>query len=222
MIRKLLLITVLSAASLFAGAQTGAQKQFQIGALLSVDYLTYVRSVASQPKDCNCTGAQLDDSLSKQDAGRLGLSFGVNVNFNLNRKWILQTGLVYVDKGFERTRKDLQYGDLVHPSIGYIYDLSSTGSPKNAVFTYKFQYLTIPVIFNKLLPVSKRLRDLDFLFSFGVSADILVKHNFKAVMEGFSVNGSNQFNITETGMHPRGFNATLMLGGRVEYLMEKI
>ncbi len=32
-------------------------------------------------------------------------------------------------------------------------------------------------------------------------------------MEGFSVNCSNQFNITEIGMHPRGFNATLMLGG---------
>ena len=96
----------------------------------------------------------------------------------------------------------------------------NTNVVKNAYYSFKYQYLTVPVLFNYY---AKRSDDFKWTYyvSGGVGMNVLLKHQIKAKLDNFYVEGENVFRLDSSGYEGAPFTVNLFLGGRIEYKIDK-
>lgn len=170
----------------------------------------------------NQTYPQYIDSIRAFERYKRNLGFTLNGSYNVNTNLQLQVGIGYNEVGFVREQNNIQYLDSLYPGIGngIVLENSNTGAEKKIEYRYRYQYLQVPIQVNYLVNRSK-----DYLWNtylmVGVAANILVKHEIKAKLYQFAVDGVNVHYIDSTGYDPKSFTMNAFLGARFEYKIDK-
>lgn len=166
------------------------------------------------------TYKQFADSVRSFETYKLSLGATVWVNYLLNAKWDVQAGIGYSEVGFTREQNNIQLGDSLFPGVGsgmgVLTELSNT--EKNIDYRFRYQYLTVPVLFNYY---AKRSRDFKWTYYFtgGFGVNVLLKHQMKAKLDNFYEDNENVFSIDSTGYEAYPVTMNLFVGGRFEYKM---
>lgn len=174
-------------------------------------------TIKGTPEDYNGNSGEYKDSIQQADFPKLALGGGVGLSFYRDVYTRLEVGLRYSDQGFTRGKYDLGFGQMIHPEIGPVKDLSQTGSPKDVHFVYRYQYLHIPVMYHFAPYSVKKFGSFDFYMSAGVSANILLNHTVKAKYQGWTAYGKEEQNITNHDYKPAPANINLHFGFRLHY-----
>ncbi|AMS26082.1 hypothetical protein AEM51_02700 [Bacteroidetes bacterium UKL13-3] len=167
------------------------------------------------------TLTQYQDSIASSESYKLSVGATVWVNYMLNQRWTVQAGLGYSEVGFSRQQKSIQFNDKLFPGIGAngkLIEFSNT--EKNIDYRMRYQYITLPILFNYY---GKRSGDFKWTYYFtaGIGLNMLVKHEMKAVLDQFVVEGQKVFHIDSTGYEGRTFATNLFIGGRTDYKIDK-
>lgn len=177
-------------------------------------------------KDINTDPVYLNnDALKTTESYRLNLLSATGwFNYSLSLLWDLQIGVGYMDLGFQRTQKNLKYNDKIFAGLtsgaGTLQELSGGNGDKNINYDYRFQYIQIPCLISYRI---KQSRDFRIIYSLtgGAAVDVLLKHKITANFENFTIDGENSKNIDATGFKSRGVAFNLMVGGRIDFKIEK-
>lgn len=166
------------------------------------------------------TYKEFADAIKKNQSTRLNFSAHAWYNKALGFNWTLQAGIGYVDMGFRYEQNKLQDGDYIKKGVGEgrIWDKSNV--EKNLNYDYRFHYVDIPVWFNYELFKSKDYKTI-YQFTAGVAANILVKHQLTARLDGFTIDGKDKFQVNNTGLDARAFNMQLNAGFKVIHKLDK-
>lgn len=155
------------------------------------------------------------DSLNKADRFRDAIGASILVSFQISKTRRMYTGLQFHNFGFTRRKEDIKFKDTIHPEIGIMNDLSQTGGAY-ADFNYQYMYLSLPLIFSNQIS-GKKLVDTKIHFTYGGSASVLIKHQIRAVLRGFSTRGAEKVHPLENkGSDPDRININAHFGMRVE------
>lgn len=166
------------------------------------------------------TYSGFNDSVSSTETYRFSYGAGLLANYLLNNKWSLQFGIGYMDVGFQRQQKDIQFGDYTHPGIGTGRIIDLSGANRSIDYNYRYQYLQVPVLANYTFKQSSDYRWL-FQASGGLAVNVLLKHQLSAVLNQFVEDGESEFDIDSTGYEGNRFALSVFLGAKAEYRYEK-
>jgi len=142
-------------------------KKLQIGVNISPDYCDRILINSSGNEDLASTIELFND----METGKFSFTSGLNLNYKVNRKFGLETGIQYSNKGFAFRMDDLFFGDQIDPRYGFVYDSISGPIPSSIKYRYSFHYIDIPIkVFVTL--GEKRLK---FVTGIGITTNILLK-----------------------------------------------
>lgn len=154
------------------------------------------------------------DSINKADVWRQSLSASAMLSYSTSRYSRIFTGIQFLNFGFTRMRYNLKFMDTIHPDIGIVNDLSQTGS-NDVAYVYRYQYLAFPFLFSSKLKV-KKLKSSTLHFMMGGSLCVLLNHDIKTKLIGFSAKGEKQFRLKDKDNEAGSFNANIQFGMRLE------
>lgn len=210
--------------SLLATIVASAQSREKITFSASLNpTITYCINTSSSDKPVNdnssMTFKQFADSIKGFETYKLSMGGTFWVNYLMNAKWSMQAGLGYSEVGFTRKQENIQLGDPLFPGIGsgILEELSNTN--KNINYSFKYQYLSVPVLFNYY---AKRSRDFKwtYFFTAGAAVNVLIKDQIKAKLDNFYVEGKNVYKLDSTGYEGSRVTMNLFVGGKFEYKVE--
>lgn len=166
------------------------------------------------------TLTQYQDSIRSFETYKLSLGGTVWVNYLLNSKWSIQTGIGYSEVGFSRQQNDIKFNDKLFPGIGTGKVIDISLSERSANYRLRYQYITVPVLFNYY---AKRSGDFKWTYYFtgGLGLNMLVNHEMKAVLDQFVIDGEKEFHIDSTGYEGSFFSVNVFVGGRFDYKIDK-
>lgn len=210
---------------IFFAASASAQSRDKLtlgGGVMPLATWSFNTSSSNDPvkKGGTQTFKQYADSVSAHETYRYSFAIGVVGNYLLNQKWSVQFGLSYLDIGFQRQQKDIQFMDYTHPGIGKGRILDLTSAKRSIDYNYRYQYLQIPAMMNYTF---KQSRDYRWLFqvSSGVGVNVLLKHQMTAVLNQFTEDGESEFDIDSTGYEGYRMAVNVFVGAKAEYRYEK-
>ncbi len=154
------------------------------------------------------------DSINKADVWRDAISANFMISYATSRYSRIFFGLQFQNFGYTRSRKNLKFMDTIHEDIGIVNDLSQTGS-NDVEYIYRYQYLGLPVMLSSKLNI-KRMKTSKMYFMFGGSLNILINHDIRTKLIGFSARGKKVFILDGKEDEPSRFNASLQMGLRLE------
>lgn len=169
----------------------------------------------------NQTVSQYVDSIGESERIKLSIGATVWVNYLLNQKWTVQAGLGYSEVGFTIQQNNIQFKDAVFPGVGTSNKiLDKSNADRSIDYNYKYQYLTMPVLFNYYTT-----KAADYKWSYhltgGLGVNVLLKHQMKAILDNFYIDNEKVYHIDSTGFEGRSVTLNLFLGGRIEYKLDK-
>lgn len=154
------------------------------------------------------------DSINKADKWRDAISANFMLSYSTSRYSRIFFGLQFQNFGFSRYRNNLKFLDTIHPEIGLVNDLSQTGS-NDVEYIHRYQYLGLPVLFSSRLNV-KKMKTSKLYLMFGGAINILINHDIKTKLIGFSARGGKVFILDGKENEASRFNASLQMGLRLE------
>ncbi len=204
------------------GVTAQSREKFSIGASVNPT-ATYGINTSSSDAPIKSwttlTYKQFADSVRSFERVKFSLGATVWGNYLLNAQWSVQAGLGYSEVGFVREQNNIHLGDSMFPGVGrgVLEELSNT--TKNIEYRFRYQYLTVPVLFNYYV---KRSRDFKWTYSFtgGIAMNVLIKHQIKAVLDNFYIDNLNEYKIDSTGYEGHRVTMNVFLGGKFEYKMK--
>jgi hypothetical protein len=167
----------------------------------------------------NLTYKQYADSVREFETYKISVGLTGWVYYPLNVKWNIQAGLGYSEVGFTRRQENIKIGDKLFPGIGTGVLLESSNTTKNIDYAFRYQYLSIPVLFNYY---GKRSRDFSWSYYLtgGAAINMLVKSQVRAKLDNFYVEGKNIYSLDSTGYEGRRVAVNLFVGGKAEYRVD--
>jgi hypothetical protein len=150
------------------------------------------------------------DSIKSISNTDLTLSFGLEIKKKLDRynaisfiPGFLQTNLLTV-------KENLQFLDLIHPSLPEIKDLTQSAN-KIARVRYRFQYIGTQILYNRQLKLRKIPPKFNVEIGGGMGLHYLIDHSVKIKTEGFALNNKFVHVLeNETGLDPNLINVNLL------------
>lgn len=135
---KYLLTIILFANIALFGQDDIRKKQFFIGAFASPE-LSYRLLL-------NNTGTNqtVADSRDSYEIPKLGYTFGLGAQYQINSRLALSIGVEYSNKGQRTKNLDLNFGDQIDPRRGYTTPFA-TEQPVKIQYYYKVSYIDIPI-----------------------------------------------------------------------------
>lgn len=167
------------------------------------------------------TLSQYQDSIRSFESYKLSVGATVWVNYALNQRWSVQAGLGYSEVGFSRQQQNIQLNDKLFPGIGANGKvIDGSNADRSVDYRMRYQYITLPVLFNYY---GKRSGDFKwtYYFSTGVGFNVLLKHEMKAVLNQFVIEGQDVYHLDSTGYEGSRFALNFFVGGRVDYKINK-
>jgi hypothetical protein len=219
--RSLILFILLFISSVHTFAQSRNKISFSGSLNPSVFFPVNVSSSSDKVSgNPNQTYKEYADSVRTFETFKFSAGATVWVNYLLNQKWTLQAGVGFNETGFTRKQKDIKFNDILFPGVGGGKLIENSNTVKNIDYKFRYQYLTVPILFNYY---GKRSRDFKwtYYFSTGVGLNVLLKHEVKAVLDQFVMDGESKFHLDSTGYEGRTFAVNLFVGGRFEYKIDK-
>ncbi len=176
--------------------------------------------------DLGQTCSTYTDSISAKETYRISYGASAWLLYAINKNIGIETGLTYIDVGYQRQLKNLNYQDKTYPGIGsgigngIVIDKSNTPT-KNIDLNYRYQYLQIPILFNFDIKHSRDLK-FEYYLNAGIGLNFLLNHTLQAkTIDSYSIDGKKEFVIDSTGFSPRRFAINAIIGGLVKYKYEK-
>lgn len=184
--------------------------------------MAYNTTSSNKPASSNTsqTLTQYQDSIRSFETYKLSAGATVWVNYLINAKWGIQTGIGYSEVGFSRQQNDIQFNDKLFPGIGSGKVIDISLSERSANYRLRYQYISVPVLFNYY---AKRSGDFKWTYYFtgGLGLNVLVNHEMKALLDQFVIDGEDEFHIDSTGYEGSAFALNLFVGGRIDYKVDK-
>ncbi len=199
-----------------------SKSKWSLGFSLSPTFCATVNTTSSSDKvnGTNQAYTAYNDSINGKETYRFNLLCPTFwFNYSLDQKWSLQTGLGYMDVGFQHLQNDIKLNDALYPGIGSGKLLELTNTSRNIKYDYRYQYLHVPVLFNYHVGKSGDYK-FNYTLTGGIALDILLKHQMSANLD-FDLDGKNQYNFDSTGYGSRVVALNIILGGRVDYKIDK-
>lgn len=192
-------------------AQSQTQYQYgYVGASFQPLYTNRVLSVKGN--------SSLKDSLDGIEKPRLGFTVFLQYQKQLGRNLLLQTGLQYTNTGFIRVISNLTFKTVIHPDVQPMDQIIMTAPAPTAELNYVFDYIDIPVLFNRRLYLtSASQKHWEFFGTFGASLNFLIQDRVAVRLKGFTINNDRAFNLQNTYLASKFFNLTGHLGFRANY-----
>ncbi len=159
------------------------------------------------------------DSIAQADGYRKSIGAGLEYHKVIDRYSSLQFGLQYFNAGFTRTRKAYKFLDTIHPQIGIMADLSDP-SGNYVKFNYRFHFVALPVLYQTKLKIKRLPENTSLFWLGGAQIDMLIKHDIKAKLYGFSAYGEKEFVLDNKEADASRYNLALQTGLRFEYMLE--
>lgn len=179
-------------------------------------------SSSNQIVSGNQTYAAYVDSANAFESPRLSFGAAVWGHKFITKRWGVQVGLAYEDVGFNRKQSNIQYLDPLYPGMGKgkLLELSSGSGEKSVIYSYRYQYIQLPVLVHYEVFSSK-----DFYYKIsltgGMGFNLLLNHQMTATLDQFVVDGESRFQFDSTGYNARFFTMNFMIGARSEYRFDK-
>lgn len=190
------LLLTLAALSAF-GQETLAPafKRFQFGINISPDacYRTLKNNDGSSTSDIIIRVR--DDN----ETFKLGYTAGLNVCYNINGHFGIETGIQYSNKGYRTKNKNLSWGS------------SSPDLPIKSKFIYDFHYIDVPLKLNYTIGKRK----VRFLASAGLAANIFLKETQRHVLE--KADGKKDRSKTTPSNDYQKLNISPIMGVGIDY-----
>jgi hypothetical protein len=211
-----LLLSAFVISNTFVFAQTLEKITFGVGG-----NIVYTTSFNSAKGDDQIIGTQQTfrqyaDSVRKYEHGRFTSGISVWGTYAIKQKLYIQSGITYINMGFSRTQSNIRFRDRMFPGMGAsgrLEELSS--SEKSVEYRYRYHYLQIPILINAGLYKARDASKALYLTG-GISGNILLKHDMKAVLNQFVIEGKDIFNFDSTGYEGRRLGINILAGVRFE------
>lgn len=142
-------------------------KRLLFGVNISPDYC--YRTLKNN--DGSSIASILIDLHNKKQEFKIGYTAGLNICYSVSKKWEVELGVQYSNKGYSYKNSEFTFGDMIDPRFGFVYTTNNTQAPTNVKFIYNHIYLDVPVraIF------SFGEKRIHFVTSVGVEMNILLK-----------------------------------------------
>ncbi len=154
---------------------TPSYKRFLIGINISPDYCYRTLESTNGSSISN----EIIELRDKDEIFKIGYTAGFNFCYNISKKFGIESGVHYSNKGFAFKASNLTFGDMIDPRYGFVYTSNGTVGPKKIKFVYNYHYLDVPIraifIFGE-----KRIH---FVASLGVTTNILINATQTSVFE---------------------------------------
>lgn len=215
---------IIPAACLFGfGITLGAQipEKGRLDAGTGLFFSGRMLHVTAVPPDVSGSASSFGDSLNKADMPRTSLNFSIHHVKPLNRMTAFRIGFAAVDYGFRRVKKDIRFGEWIHPEIGLVADNSQTG-PRDVFYDVRYRYAEIPMTFMWNTEYGNPWPDLDVHIMAGIAPGYLMQHETVVRLRGFTTSdGLFVYHIKNTGYSAQSFNVALLGGVRINYVLDK-
>lgn len=146
-------------------ASSGKVRRFALEVVASPD-LCFRTLVNVDGSPTSTTVYNLDND---NDRPKLGFTTGFCFRYTFCKRFEIESGLLYSNKGFRTKETDLIFGDLIDRRRGFVYN--TTGLPSHGKIVYSFHYLDLPLKVNYLAG-NKKLR---FVCGAGLALNVLLK-----------------------------------------------
>lgn len=150
-------------------------KRLSIGVNISPDYC--YRTLKNN--NGSATSDLIIDLREESEGPKLGYTAGINAGYNFSKKWGVEMGIQYSNKGYAFKNSALTFGEMIDPRYGFIYTSNGAAAPTYAKFVYHHHYLDVPV--RVLYRFGKKR--LHFVTSVGVTTNILLNATMTSVVK---------------------------------------
>jgi len=121
------------------------------------------------------------ESCNNSEQPKVSYLSDVNFNYSLNNRFILSSGLTFMNTGEKIKKTKIIFGNNIDPRLGFIYDIDSTSTsiPLNYKFRYNYYYLQIPLKFKCYFGQ----KSIKTFLGGGVSADLYLTNRSVSIIE---------------------------------------
>ena len=190
----LLFIPFAATAQLIIKRNPAVQQQLWVGVTVSPDYNNRILS-----SDGSMAAGIVKDNRNKKEVGQIGYTAGLTVNYTMNKKFSIETGVQYAQKGY-RTKKE----NLVWPQ-------PSPAFPTTSKFIYDYFFLDIPLQV-KYTTGSGNCR---FFYTAGLVMNIFLEGEATGIFE--YANGSKDKSTGPATNNAKKISLSPLLGAGVDY-----
>jgi len=156
----------------------------------------------------------IDDLRNKSEIPKIGYTTGLNIAWNINKRFSFETGLLYSDKGYKTKKLVFVHGDKIDPRTGFVYP-NNWDPPIKGSFIYHYIYLDIPLKFRYYIMTRK----INFYYTAGISSNI---HLIDKSTSIFEYNDGKT--VKKTSLNSYGFstvNLAFITGFGLDYDLTK-
>jgi hypothetical protein len=125
----------------------------------------------------------------KNEAPKLGFEVGLSFAYRFNYNWSVESGIRYINQGYQTDRVEYTNGVLTDPRIDFLYSVQVDNTAEHAKFISNYHYLGIPIKINYMAGK----RNVRFIGSLGFVTDFLVSAKTTGV--SFHPDGSTMRNV---------------------------
>lgn len=172
------------------------------------------------PTSYKGTKLQFKDSLNKADRPGQTVNFGIQYTTKRNAFKAFSIGLSYTDFTFRRVANDLKIGYEIHPKVGIIAGVIQAGFLE-VHYDFHYRYIELPLMWHKSAEGYGNFRDFDLWYSYGIAPALLINDKTNIKLVGFTLNGSNNFQVKDSLISGMPFNMVAQVGFRSQYHMYK-
>jgi hypothetical protein len=163
---------------------------------------------------------QFADSLNKAD--RPGQSLNLAAQYMVKKSAFnaFSIGVSYTDLTFRRVVTNMTLGYEIHPDVGIIAGVIQAGLLQ---INYDFHYknIEVPLLWHRSAEGYGNLRDFDLWYFAGLAPAYMYKDRIHIQTQGFTLNGTNSFEVKDKEITGNSFNVLAHLGFRAQYHMYK-
>lgn len=141
-----------------------------------------------------------------EEIAKIGYTTGISARLNITKKFDLESGLFFSNKGYKNNFYGLTFGDMIDPRRGFIYNTQN--APSEVEYIYSYYYLDIPI--KAVFTFGQR--KIHFFTSAGITPNILIKATETSSITYQS--GNNETNTQDAPFNYNHFNLspTISLG----------
>lgn len=126
------------------------------------------------------------DSIAPLMNNTINLSYGASISIAKDRVNIFHIKPGIFQYGFMLLREDLQLFDVVHPTLGQIYD-QSQAAIKYAYMKHRFQYAGLQLEYQRDITPQLKQLPVNLFVGGGITYHYLIKQDLRVRTEGFAI-----------------------------------
>jgi hypothetical protein len=172
------------------------------------------------PSTYKGNSSQFKDSLNTADRPGQSINFGADYLIKKSAFNAISVGISYTDLTFRRVVNNMRIGYEIHPDVGIIAGVIQAGLLQ-INYDFHYQNIEIPLLWHHSAEGYSNLRDFDLWYFGGFAPAFMFKDRIHIETQGFTLNGTNTFDVKDKDVVGKSFNLMAHAGFRAQYHMYK-